>query len=175
MPHVGYRHSDEAKAKISASCRGYRRPQEVAARIVAGIRATAARKRGGISVQENQVLFNRAYHLRHRERLLKRMKDRYKRMRDEYLARARSSRLKREYGLKDDQYDAVLAAQNGRCAICQRLPTRRRLAVDHCHSIRRVRGLLCQKCNLGLGAFNDDIYLLLRAVSYLSAGVEKIA
>lgn len=55
-------------------------------------------------------------------------------------------------------------AQNGRCAIC---PRRGRLCVDHCHRQNHLRGLLCRRCNLGLGHFGDSAERLLRAALYL--------
>lgn len=44
----------------------------------------------------------------------------------------------------------------------------RRLSLDHCHSSGKVRGLLCQPCNLGLGSFRDKPEVLLAAAAYLS-------
>jgi hypothetical protein len=51
------------------------------------------------------------------------------------------------YGVTEEQYRALLMAQDGRCAICGRLPRNRRLAVDHDHNTGEVRGLLCYTCN----------------------------
>jgi hypothetical protein len=71
------------------------------------------------------------------------------------------------YGVSDEQYKALVAAQGGRCAICTRLPGKRELAVDHDHDTNLIRELLCVSCNLGLGYFGDDPDLLLKAVTYL--------
>ncbi len=69
-------------------------------------------------------------------------------------------------------YERLLAAQNGGCAICGKEANGNRLSVDHDHGTGRVRGLLCQQCNTGLGGFRDDPALLERAIAYLN-GVTK--
>jgi Recombination endonuclease VII len=84
--------------------------------------------------------------------------------------RERTRELKRaaRYGLLAGDYDAILLVQGKRCAICQRPPEAGEvLHVDHCHESGRVRGLLCRKCNVGLGLFSDDPARLLRAASYI--------
>jgi len=54
------------------------------------------------------------------------------------------------------------------CAICKG-PPEDTLCVDHCHDSGRVRGLLCRKCNTGLGSFRDEPDLMLKAIKYLEA------
>jgi hypothetical protein len=67
----------------------------------------------------------------------------------------------------------MLADQGGRCAICEKphkpLPTDRfqYLHVDHCHDTKKVRGLLCGNCNVGIGNLKHDIEILKKAMSYL--------
>lgn len=91
----------------------------------------------------------------------------YRRKHPEVLRRGHRLRNLRKFGITEEQYDALLAAQGGRCAICE-LPERgRMLAVDHCHSTEEVRGLLCSKCNTGLGLFDDRQDRLMKAISYL--------
>jgi hypothetical protein len=75
--------------------------------------------------------------------------------------------LKKRYGITSDQLQRMIASVGGVCEICQKPPSRSRLFVDHCHSSKRVRGLLCSPCNLGLGSFRDDIDTLRRAIHYL--------
>ena len=76
--------------------------------------------------------------------------------------------LKRRYGITIDDYDAMLLAQSGGCAICGRKSSSRgRLHVDHSHEFGYVRGLLCDSCNSGIGRFKDNSELLNRAAEYL--------
>lgn len=77
------------------------------------------------------------------------------------------------YGLTVADYRAMFAAQDGNCAICgeaetaQREGRRQSLSVDHDHETGEVRGLLCLRCNTGLGLFLDDPLRLLAAIEYL--------
>jgi hypothetical protein len=82
---------------------------------------------------------------------------------------SKSIDLKKMYGITMDQYEAMEAAQGGVCAICNDPPGGRykNLAVDHCHSTGKVRGLLCGSCNRALGFFRDDTDAIQRAVEYL--------
>jgi hypothetical protein len=79
--------------------------------------------------------------------------------------------LLRKYGISLIEYDALLAAQGGRCAICGReRPTRgdQMLQVDHCHRTGKVRGLLCSPCNSVLGFLEDNPLTLRAAMAYLA-------
>jgi hypothetical protein len=70
----------------------------------------------------------------------------------------------------DHEADLLIKNHNGVCDICGTDKpgyAGRRLAIDHDHSTGIVRGMLCQKCNVGLGNFNDNPDLLLKAVQYL--------
>ncbi len=81
---------------------------------------------------------------------------------------SRKSYLKRTYGLTPETYDALLVAQEGVCAICDRAPEGDELFhVDHHHGDGEVRGLLCGTCNRGLGQFQDDADLLREAARYV--------
>lgn len=75
--------------------------------------------------------------------------------------------LKNKYGLDADTYEGMLQDQSGGCAICGKPPGKRRLAVDHCHRTGAVRGLLCHKCNMGIGFFDDTSGRLRAAAEYL--------
>lgn len=63
----------------------------------------------------------------------------------------------------------LLEEQGERCGVCQiEFGDSRDYKVDHCHETGKVRGLLCLKCNLGLGMFRDSSQLLQRAARYLT-------
>jgi hypothetical protein len=98
----------------------------------------------------------RAYRAEYRNR-----PERKRAMRDLY--------YRRTYGISADEADAILEAQNGRCAICC-TPAPSRLAsmhLDHDHVTGQIRGFLCIDCNQGLGKLRDSSDLLLRALVYL--------
>jgi hypothetical protein len=66
-----------------------------------------------------------------------------------------------------EQYEALHAAQNGVCQICQKPQEGKSLAIDHCYTTHKVRGLLCETCNRGIGCLQDDPDLLRSAIFYL--------
>ena len=79
--------------------------------------------------------------------------------------------LMRHYGITLRTYNALLAKQKRRCAICKKKSSRT-LHVDHCHQTRAVRRLLCGKCNRGLGHFGDDLQIVRNAAAYLAEALK---
>jgi hypothetical protein len=77
----------------------------------------------------------------------------------------RKNRLRR-YGLSVQDYDNMSARQNGSCAICRK-KSDGRLCIDHSHVTRKLRDLLCRRCNGGLGFYDDDPILVRAAADYL--------
>jgi hypothetical protein len=71
-----------------------------------------------------------------------------------------------EYNLTEAEYVRMAESQNGKCAICE---SEEKLFVDHDHANGRIRGLLCNKCNAGLGYFKDNPYNLRKANDYLAS------
>jgi hypothetical protein len=66
-------------------------------------------------------------------------------------------------------YDRLLLKQDGRCAICKRLPyTKKGLVVDHCHETGIIRGILCSRCSSALGLLDDSPLPLEWALEYLA-------
>lgn len=81
--------------------------------------------------------------------------------------RAHDRYVVRTYGLAEGEYAARLADQQGRCAICMKVPRRRRLAVDHDHDTGQPRALLCYLCNKAIGQFEFDPMVAHNAATYL--------
>ena len=88
------------------------------------------------------------------------------------------AKLLKNYGLTEAEYAAMHDAQKGLCKLCGKPETCRMgrsggklkpLSVDHCHATGRVRGLLCNNCNRGLGLLGDHLEALRTAVRYLEA------
>ncbi len=101
-----------------------------------------------IANPEKKLARSRAYNAKHRYR----------------------NHLRYHYGLTLEMYNAMVAAQGGRCAICNGEPTgrRKKLLVDHNHATGKVRQLLCYKCNLIVGVFETSFDLIAKASEYIA-------
>lgn len=122
--------------------------------------------------------YDRAYYQANRTRLLGAQKEYYtvnlEKIRDyrkEYWTKDREKKLARRrdsnYGLASGEFERLLAAQGGRCAICKQTP--KKLCVDHCHGSGKVRGLLCGKCNFAIGHLDDSSEKARAAARYLKS------
>jgi Recombination endonuclease VII len=83
--------------------------------------------------------------------------------------------LQKVYSIDSTTYMHLLELQNGGCAICQVKPNNRRLHVDHHHKSKKIRGLLCGKCNQAIGLLNEDLRLFDTAKKYLECENEAIS
>jgi hypothetical protein len=87
----------------------------------------------------------------------------------------RAVRIKSKYGISIDDYDSMVVAQGGACAICRRAETMKikgtlvMLAIDRDHDTGRVRGLLCVNCNMLIGGAHHDVATLRAAIAYLQS------
>lgn len=72
-----------------------------------------------------------------------------------------------KYGITKEQFDELFKSQDGKCPICT-IELKEEIHIDHDHTTGQVRGILCGKCNKGLGQFNDNIESLTNAIKYLS-------
>ena len=80
---------------------------------------------------------------------------------------------KKYYGISYEEFLALAQTQKNQCKLCNvdltfdSTKAKTRAVLDHCHTTGKIRGVLCNKCNIGLGTFNDDIMLLKAAMIYL--------
>lgn len=80
------------------------------------------------------------------------------------------NRKYKKYGITKEIFAELLFLQNNACAICGitfNSISKERLGIDHCHVTGKIRGILCDSCNIGLGKFKDDIDFLAKAIIYL--------
>ena len=126
--------------------------------------------------------YNRRYREKNREKLRKQRlaweeknREAMKEYQHEYRAARRemlnAKKRLEPYDLTQAELDTMLAVQDGACAICNLLPSGKGpnavLHIDHDHGTGKVRGLLCQACNRGLGFFRDAPGRLTAAIEYL--------
>jgi hypothetical protein len=100
--------------------------------------------KGGVTVDMKK--YQKDYHLKNKES-------------------SRDKRLKYKYGITLEEYKELSQGQGGICKICKK---QEKLYVDHNHITSKVRGLLCHKCNVGIGYFEDSVDFLENAIKYLS-------
>lgn len=87
-------------------------------------------------------------------------------------------RYENNYGVTLEQYNRLAEQQNGKCAICRKVPDHTlntglkssKLFIDHDKNTKQIRGLLCFHCNTGIGKFDHSIDLLEAAIKYLNKG-----
>jgi len=102
------------------------------------------------------------YREEHREEMCAYARQYYK----EHLDEVKTAKLRRKFGITLEEYKQRLETQNGVCIICGENRGNQRLGVDHDHNTGEVCGLLCRKCNIGLGFFADNPVWLHRAANY---------
>lgn len=85
--------------------------------------------------------------------------------------------LKKRYGLTFEAYELLCEMQNHVCAICgnkQNDKRGTRLVVDHCHTTKRIRGLLCNKCNRAIGLLRENTNVMRQAINYIKRNEVQI-
>lgn len=123
------------------------------------VREINRRSRERAKEDPDRIVKLRDYQLRYREK-----------NRETLVARERE----RKFGISHAEYAELHQKQGGVCAICKKPETATRngkvksLAVDHCHTTGRIRGLLCADCNTGIGKLKEDENIFLAAIQYLA-------
>lgn len=105
---------------------------------------------------------SKAYYHANREQILKSQDN------DKVRERKRLYKITYDHGISPEQREQMIKIQNGLCAICSKeLPQGRLTHLDHCHATGKLRGMLCHKCNKGLGHFDDNSEFLRNAANYI--------
>ncbi len=83
-------------------------------------------------------------------------------------------RAKTKFGLEEKDYVELMLKCDNKCMICKKSESTKdwrgsvkQLAIDHCHTTKKIRGLLCFKCNMMLGYAKDNVDTLQSAIEYL--------
>ncbi len=110
-----------------------------------------AQKETWVAANRDRINNNaRKWYSRNRQRILSELRPKY------------------VYGLSSDDISKMSVKQDSSCAICHKpFKNNKDFHIDHNHSTNKVRGLLCAKCNNGIGFFKDDPALLVRAATYV--------
>lgn len=110
-----------------------------------------------------------------REANPERHKEANRKWREQNKERIRTQNVCRVYNISPERFLELSKKQNGKCAICRMKPTTKRgLHVDHHHETGVVRGLLCSRCNTGIGMLFDNTIMLKRAIRYLRSYHKEI-
>lgn len=124
----------------------------------------------------NKAIYMREYRAKNKEAIKKKNDEKYLAL--GYTKRFHDVLIK--YRITKEQYDAMLIAQNDCCYICKR-PEKRidayskeiaRLCIDHNHDTNKVRALLCNACNSGIGFLRENTMTMHKAVAYLQKHAE---
>jgi hypothetical protein len=127
--------------------------------------------------KERIKLRDKQYNIDHKEEMLIKSKKRRLDNIEKYRKREREQRrkynpelrknnqLKKDFGITLEIYKEMFDKQNGRCAICEN--EFKILCIDHDHITDKIRGLLCNQCNLVLGNAKDNIFILENSINYL--------
>lgn len=158
------RHLAVVRARDREKKRAWVKPAKgtVAYRRWSDLRNAAARKRRALNPEKARD-YARMKSAEWRHKNPERFKEHWK-----MLNAKRPQRHVQRYGITEQQYAEMVKAQDGKCAICAAPPVKKILCVDHDHATGEVRGLLCDKCNRGLGQFKDDAATLYKAAMYLT-------
>lgn len=117
--------------------------------------------------RERNRNYQRAYRQRNLEAARAKGRARSKAKTPEQRQRMNLCRKAKAFGISIDEVLRLKAIRN--CDICNKvLPeTGRKTAIDHCHVTNKVRGKLCQQCNVGIGLFGENVEVLREAIGYL--------
>jgi len=117
--------------------------------------------------QEKRRKHYQNWYIKNREKVLEKQKNKSK-------SKIKDLSLKSRYGISLNDFNRLLKKQNSKCKICRLKEVAKAtqnkiksLSIDHNHTTGKIRGLLCQNCNAGIGLFKENINLLKKVINYL--------
>lgn len=124
-----------------------------------------------LSLKERRLKASKKWADNNKDKIKEYHRKRYLENKEDIKKSRRKYWLKSNYNMTVEDYDTLLKLQNNKCAICEteKFDAHRhsQFDVDHCHLTGKVRGLLCSKCNTGIGHLRDDVLILQKAIKYL--------
>lgn len=110
------------------------------------------------------------YVVRYRLRNKDKVRELKRKYRLKYKNKLRSKAYKASYGITLEDYNELFKKQDGRCKCCgvHQTELKRSLSIDHDHSTGRIRGLLCNNCNVAIGHVKESAIILQAIINYLS-------
>lgn len=124
-------------------------------------------RRGSYLCRICQTAAQRRWRTQYPERAKQSTKRWQERNMDRWRARCNESKIRKRYGITIEDRERIRRKQGGKCAICRRVSGNGGLVVDHDHKTGKVRGLLCNHCNLTLGKFEDNPAWFRKLAEYL--------
>jgi len=115
--------------------------------------------------KEEQRAHTKKYYEEHKESCYASLKKWRKKNRHKVKEQNKKSKLKMKYGLTIEQRQQIYLNQNGCCACCGKAIPYEEINTDHNHKTGKVRGLICQRCNIGMG-FLDNLDFMEKALQY---------
>ena len=113
--------------------------------------------------KEKIKAYNKSYYEANKEKI----KPKYKAYYEANKEKRKAYELKFNYNITLKKRDLMLKKQNNKCKICNTKFSKVTPNIDHCHITNKVRGILCNMCNMGLGLFKDNTENLTNAITYL--------
>lgn len=113
--------------------------------------------------------YGKRWYIENKDSVGKKCSAYYEKHKDRYRHQRREWRFRTQYNLTSAEWEVMFAHQGGRCASCG-TDSAKRLVVDHCHDTGKVRGLVCDPCNLAIGLADDSPVRLRSIAAYLEGG-----
>lgn len=133
------------------------------------------RKKYNIGHKKEASEYHKSYGIKNRKKLNKYRRDynaknpnkmnEYRKKYRENNDTDRMAEIKRKYGLSKEGYYYMLDIQDNKCKICGK--EMEKICIDHNHITGKIRGLLCNNCNLGIGNLQENPFILIKTVEYL--------